>query len=172
MTFFSFTALTLFSFSHGITIKAIFRNVLLSKTVEKSDQPMKSTFKDERQMKNGKFSSWGYVLSSTPEPEEFYLTLNPVELIEQLQHNSSFAFLNVHSFTFFPTRSTSWQTSAHQHNGVQKPSSVSLYWIPFPIYTSRTGESVKCHCLRSLAVTCWRDISLNLKVSKRLQPYW
>ena len=50
--FFSFTTLTLFSFSYWTTIKAIFRNVVLSKTVEKSDQPMKSTFKDERQMES------------------------------------------------------------------------------------------------------------------------
>ena len=60
-TFFSFTTLTLFSFSHWTTIKAIFRNVILSKTVEKSDQPMKSTFKDERQMESSLFSITGMI---------------------------------------------------------------------------------------------------------------
>ena len=54
-TFFSFTTLTLFSFSHWTTIKAIFRNVILSKTVEKNDQLMKSTFKDERQIESSLF---------------------------------------------------------------------------------------------------------------------
>ena len=60
-TFFSFTTLTLFSFSHWTTIKAIFRNFILSKTVEKSDQPMKSTFKDERQMESSLFSITGMI---------------------------------------------------------------------------------------------------------------
>ena len=60
-TFFSFTTLTLFSFSHWTTIKAIFRNVILSKTVEKSDQPMKSTFKDERQMESSLFPITGMI---------------------------------------------------------------------------------------------------------------
>ena len=56
-----FTILTLFSFSHWTKIKAIFRNVILSKTVEKSDQPMKSTFKDERQMESSLFPITGMI---------------------------------------------------------------------------------------------------------------
>ena len=55
-TFFSFITLMLFSFSHGTTIKPILRNVILSKTVEKSDQPLKSAFKDEHQMDSSLFS--------------------------------------------------------------------------------------------------------------------
>ena len=53
-TCFSFTTLTLFSFSHWTTIKPIFRNAILSRrkeiTLRMSDLPMKTTFKDERQI--------------------------------------------------------------------------------------------------------------------------
>ena len=41
-TFFSLTTLTLFSFSHWITIKPIFRKVILSETVEKRNNLMHS----------------------------------------------------------------------------------------------------------------------------------
>ena len=60
-TFFSFTTLKLFSFSHWTTKKAIFRNVILSKTVKKSDQQMKSTFKDEYQMESSLFPIMGMI---------------------------------------------------------------------------------------------------------------
>ena len=67
-TFFSFTTLTLFSFSHWTTIKPIFRIAILSKTVENeliwptSDQPLKSTFKDERQMESSLLPTTGMIM--------------------------------------------------------------------------------------------------------------
>ena len=67
-TFFSFTTLTLFSFSHWTTIKPIFRIAILSKTVENeliwptSYQPLKSTFKDERQMESSLLPTTGMIM--------------------------------------------------------------------------------------------------------------
>ena len=47
-TFFSFTTLTLFSFSHWTTIKPIFRSVILSKTVEKRNNLKLEQLTDEK----------------------------------------------------------------------------------------------------------------------------
>ena len=47
-TFFSFTTLTLFSFSHWTTIKLIFRSVILSKTVEKRNNLKQEQLTNEK----------------------------------------------------------------------------------------------------------------------------
>ena len=47
-TFFSFITLTMFSFSHRTTIKHIFRNVILSKTVEKRNNLTHERSTDEK----------------------------------------------------------------------------------------------------------------------------
>ena len=66
-TFFSLKTLTLFSFSHWTTIKPIFRNIILSKTVEKRNNMTheRSTFEKyiQRWARNGVFfvSDYGHI---------------------------------------------------------------------------------------------------------------